>query len=506
MSTPQRLCLALILCLLPFVCAHAADNQTGVAADPGNKVPGNQALLDTSDTRAGLIKLDVTVTDSSGHSIPGLRPADFTLLDNGRPNTILSFQAFDGISAKPDPPVQIILVIDALQLPSDLISFEKGSLEAFLRRNGGRLAQPVSIYTLLETGLWQVAEASIDGNELAAQVAHNHEVHLVRSFQGSLRGGVPPSSVSSPLLTALQALGEIAAPERQKPGRKLLLWLGPGWGVGSGAYTEGSQPKNQTFYAICWFSTLLREARIALYSFSIGETDLRGHQYLDYLHGVESVQNASFRNLDRKVLAMQSGGRVFDKGYDLVSQIESCVREAGAFYTLSFDPLHAEQTDEYHELKVQISKPGLTARTNTGYYDQPYYSDQPNPAIRQVTVAQLEQTLGAVHGEGDANVARQLSVLELTERLSPAKLASWTAAIHGEKAQVALTALADASAFLRPPLTEIPADAPPDAAAQQHMISLAVDYLKNTIPDLPNFFATRTTVRFEETAQFDAVK
>jgi hypothetical protein len=218
------------------------------------------------------------ILDNSGKSISGLQAGDFTLLDNGQPNRILSFQAFDGISTKPDPPVQVILVIDALQVPSDLISFEKGSLEAFLRRNGGRLAEPVSIYTLLETGLWQVAEASIDGNKLAAQVAHNNEVRLVRSFGGSLRAGVPPSSVSSPPLTALQAPGEIATAERRKPGRKLLLWVGPGWGVGSGAYADGSLPKDHTFYAICWFSALLREARIALYSFSTGETDLRGHQ------------------------------------------------------------------------------------------------------------------------------------------------------------------------------------------------------------------------------------
>ncbi len=37
------------------------------------------------------------------------------------------------------------------------------------------------------------------------------------------------------------------------------------------------------------------------------------------------------------------------------------------------------------------------------------------------------------------------------------------------------------------------------------MISLTADYLKNTMPKLPDFFATRTTIRYEETAKFDAV-
>ncbi len=34
------------------------------------------------------------------------------------------------------------------------------------------------------------------------------------------------------------------------------------------------------------------------------------------------------------------------------------------------------------------------------------------------------------------------------------------------------------------------------------MISLAADYLKETMPKLPNFFAARTTVHYEETAEF----
>jgi hypothetical protein len=80
------------------------------------------------------------------------------------------------------------------------------------------------------------------------------------------------------------------------------------------------------------------------------------------------------------------------------------------------------------------------------------------------------------------------------------------AAIHGKKSQQALLALADQSAFLPLPAGEISPDAPPDAAAQQRMISLTADYLRNTMPKLPDFFATRTTIRYEETAKFDAVK
>ena len=101
----------------------------------------------------------------------------------------------------------------------------------------------------------------------------------------------------------------------------------------------------------------MREARIALYSFSVGETD-PFLLYKSYLNGVESVRDASFMDLSRKVLAVQSGGRVLDRSSDLLSQIESCVREAGAFYTLSFDPAPADHPDEYHRLQVEVCEAG----------------------------------------------------------------------------------------------------------------------------------------------------
>ena len=473
---------ALVLCLLSFSGALRANAQTPHAA--------------SSNREEGLIKLDVVVTDSSGKPVPGLHSNDFALLENGQPNRIVSFHAFDGISAQPESPVEVIVVIDMLQLPINLTMMELNFVEAFLRKDDGHLAEPVRIFTLQESGIWQVADASRDGKALAAQVAHTTQFHLIHRFGAGTSGGIrgSPGPTGPPSINTLAGLGEIAATERRKPGRKLLLWVGPGRGG------EAAGPKGNTFYEICWFSTLLREARIALYSISVGEIE-PSLSYLSYLQGVELVKKASFMNLNTKVLAVQSGGRVLDQSYDLASEMESCVREANVFYTLSFDPSTADHPEEYHELKVQIDKQGLTARTNTGYYDQSFYSDQADPAIRQVTVAELKQILDAAHG--DAELAKQLSTLELTERLDDATLLSF--AKYGKKTEQALTMLADASAFLPPPISQISTVAAPDVNTQQHLISLAANYLQQIIPKLPNFFAERSTARYQETAVFDAV-
>lgn len=503
MGTAHRLRLAAVLGLLSFAGLRSAHTQRGVTAPREVEAPfassspkPTRGPSETLDPGLGLIKLDVVVTDPSGIPIPGIPSSDFTVLDNGEPSSISSFQAFDGVSAKPIPPAQVILVIDTLQVPGDLIRYERDSVETFLRRNGGHLAAPVSVLTLLDDGLWQVGETSSDGNALATLVAGNRMQTLIHRLPGGLE--------ARPSLDALKSLGAIATAERQRQGRKLLLWIGPGWGVGSGAYGEGLESGQDIFYTFWWFNTLLREARISLYSFSVEGTDT-SQLYRGYLPGAESFLKDHFLHFYRKVLAVESGGLVLDRSDDLAGQIESCVREAGVFYTLSFNPSPADHVDEYHSLQVHIDRPGLTARTKTGYYDQPFYSGQRNPAIRRFTVEQLGQWLDAVHGEGDTDMAKQLSSLELTERLSSARLTSWTAAMHGRKSQQALLALADQSAFLPPPSAEISADAPPDTAAQQRMISLTAGYLKSTMPNLPDFFATRTTIRYEEAAKFDAV-
>jgi VWFA-related protein len=123
----------------------------------------------------------------------------------------------------------------------------------------------------------------------------------------------------------------------------------------------------------------------------------------------------------------------------------------------------------------------------------------PASAAKHVTVEQLKQTLAAEQGQSDADMAHQLSDLELTERLNTSALSRLQAGMPGEKSRQALTVLADMSAFLGPPAAEIPAEPAPDTAAQRKILSLTVNYVTQTIHQLPNFFATRVTNSFEDT-------
>ena len=173
--------------------------------------------------------------------------------------------------------------------------------------------------------------------------------------------------------------------------------------------------------------------------------------------------------------------------------IERCVEEERSFYTLTFNPPHTDQMDEFHDLRVQVARPALTVRAPTGYYNEPVYFDNPRPGIEKVTVAQLEEL---VHAQTD--LPRKLANLELTERLNTPRLDALLNKIHSERERQALTADADLSIALPPPPDEIVNRPPPPVEEQRAILGRTFAYLQNAIPKLPDFYALRDTVRFEE--------
>jgi hypothetical protein len=86
---------------------------------------------------------------------------------------------------------------------------------------------------------------------------------------------------------------------------------------------------------------------------------------------MKTAGQVQFGNLGLQVLAVQSGGRVLNSSNDVSSEIAACIADANAFYVLSFDSLPGDGPDEYHALEIKIDRPGVAARTRSGYYAQP---------------------------------------------------------------------------------------------------------------------------------------
>jgi VWFA-related protein len=473
---------------------QSAPSAMGATASPAASSPA-------TSTTEGLIKLDVVVSGKAGKPVAGLESKDFTLLDNDAPQKIVSFQAIDGITVGPEPPIEVILVIDTLNLQVSQISLAKSEAERFLRENNGHLAHPVSLYflsnpsapSMLSSGsvprLSSMPEPSTDGNALADALARGGDLPVLRqipAFHVDRFFGIKVSGTGHQALNpSLGTLGSIVLAERRRPGRKLLFWLSPGWRVWDNAFDEVTE-----------FSTRLREARISLWSWPYPDSN---YDYQRFLAPLRSAKQVLPGHLGLDVLGVQSGGGLLDTSSELTAMINRCIEQESVFYTLTFDPPLTNQVDDYHDLKVVVGKADLTARTRTGYYNEPVYHDHPSEA-RRVSVAELEHMLETA-GKKDNEVAEELSGMELTERISSTRLSSWKARLPGDRSRAALVALADQSVFLALPAAEIPAITTPEPAARKQMLSRTLDYLSKTILQLPDFFATRTTVQYDEPPQ-----
>jgi VWFA-related protein len=317
-----------------------------------------------SPAPASRIYLDVVVTPKSGPPVANLQQQDFIILDNKTQQHVTSFQAFSGSQ----DPIHVILVIDAVNSSYQGIAFQRGEIDKFLRANSGRLAEPMALAFFTDTGTQIQQGFSTDGNALSASL-DQYTIGLRNIRRSSQYGG------SDRLQLSMNALREIAAQEANLPGRKLIFWMSPGWPLLSGPGIElDSKQQNQIFATIVNFSTQLRQARTTLYSIDplgTGEGLGRTFYYQGFVKGVGKASQATLGDLSLQVLATQTGGLALSSSNDVVALLQRCLADTEAYYGLSFDPAPADHRDEYHHLEIQLTKPGLTARTRQGYYAQP---------------------------------------------------------------------------------------------------------------------------------------
>ena len=314
--------------------------------------------------------LDVVVTDKSGKPVSGLVQQDFTLLDNKAPQTITSFRAVDGPATPGAPPVEIVLVIDAVNTDFSNVARERSEILKFLEQNGGELPRPTSLALFTDSGVKMGTASTQDGKSLASDL--NGQILGLRTINRSQ--GI--YGAGDRLDLSIRSLGQLAQYEATKPGRKLVIWISPGWPLLSGPRIElTATQQQQILRTVVMVSDGLRRADITLYSVDpLGTNDAAGFRtfyYKEFLKGVRKQNQAQFGDLALQVLAEQSGGRVLNSSNDIAGEIATAAADAHTFYVLTFDSDVADGPNDYHELDVKIDKPHLTAHTRTGYYAQP---------------------------------------------------------------------------------------------------------------------------------------
>lgn len=120
-------------------------------------------------------------------------------------------------------------------------------------------------------------------------------------------------------------------------------------------------------------------------------------------------------------------------------------------------------------------------------------------AARRVTIAQLNQIVTSAQGKRDGKIAERLLGLELSERLSAAKLAAMQSALPGPESRQALTIIAGIAEFQEPPGAEVPTQPAPTLEEQRDIAARAIDHINATIHRLPPLFVARSTDHYEDT-------
>lgn len=307
------------------------------------------------------IRINVEVDTKAGQPVSALRAQDFTLLDNKVTRPITSFK----IVTPAQEPVHVIVLIDAVNTWYTGIAYVRQNVDQFLKLNEGTLAYPTSLAVLTDQGAQILNGFSTDGHALEDVLDH-HDIGLREINRTSEWGGPERMQI------CLDAFHQLLAYSARIPGRKLVLWISPGWPLISGPriYLTAKE-ENWIFEDVLSAYTQLRQNDLTIYNINpIGATEslVRTDYYQSFLKGVTRPNDVQPGDLGVQVLAIHSGGLAIESNSDVAGMIQKCLTDAHSWYEITFDPPPSDKPNQYHHLDVRLDQRDMTARTIDGYY------------------------------------------------------------------------------------------------------------------------------------------
>jgi VWFA-related protein len=336
------------------------------------------------------IILNVQVMDASGKPATGWKAQDFTLVDDQRPRTNLSFKAVEGAAT----PAHVILVLDAVNNSARDIANDRKEVQRFLNQSQEPLTYPMSIAAVSDSGL-TVGKPSRDRNAVLNElkdltgnlqaIGCADEMNPNATFQALMVPDAVTTAESARQLNCLNqrfiesvaALSKLAEQQVNVPGRVILIWIGPGWPhlYNPQFRHDDATLKRNLFIQLVHISTALREGQVTLNmvcpSDFLRKTELLNDHDQSLLNGLQNEDQVTAGSLSLQAFAHQSGGQILIEKKNIPDGIAACIADAASYYVLSFDSNAAAGPGEYHSLEVKIDKPGITVRTNTMYYAEP---------------------------------------------------------------------------------------------------------------------------------------
>jgi VWFA-related protein len=326
-----------------------------------------------------LVVLSVIVTDKFGNPITDLTEDDFKVLENNQPQIINTFEVPSRLDSDPSsvtastagavlasPLPRTILVLDQLNTTSEDLMYAKQKIRSFLEQQPARLAQPTTLFTLTKRRLELLGGPTQDRDALLT-VFKKSILELPPHYleSGGVQGG------ADRLLASLLALDEIVLASGKDRTRKNLVWVGSGMPILSSydvSFTDRERHFNWVHYTANW----LQETQTTVYTVDPRGLEVAPTSFAtDYGNVIASGPAIAPSELIFESIAPESGGKIFARRNDIDFAIADAVREGGSSYTLSYYPIDHNWDSKFRAIQVAVSRPGITARTQRGYFAYP---------------------------------------------------------------------------------------------------------------------------------------
>lgn len=378
--------LAILICLtaVEVPSAETLHPDGGAPLQAGSNVKSAQPIF-----------IPVSVRDASGQPIPNLKQQDFSVTDNQHPQAITTFREVSGGAL--GATAHAVVIVDAINdTSSGALSRQVKEIETFLSGGAGPLPFPVSIAVASDGGFME-ADPSRDRSELAHELEHfTSGLHTVDCASDNTAKH-PDAAAQAPMVTemngdtldqmeglegsgteacrqrhlnaSLAALRRVANEQSSLAGRAVIIWVGPGWSLGS---EKGKQA--DWFAQLVRITDALRDAQATLdFVSTVDFEHAREFRHVNWTavnEGASSARDTSTASLSLPALARQSGGLAFNRSKDLANDIGACLSGADHYYIVAFVPSPAPGKNELHSLSFKVDHAGATVSAPVLYYGE----------------------------------------------------------------------------------------------------------------------------------------
>jgi VWFA-related protein len=381
----RTLSLSFFLLALPLSLVSPLCSQTAPKADKSDSVL-------RATTR--LVVVDVVVVDEKGNPVTGLKAEDFTVLEDGKPQTIrdFSFQTPRTVAPAPlklapgvvtnapqfgDASALNVILLDATNTDFSNRAYAQDLLIKYLE--SGPTIQPTAVFALQGT-LTLLHDFTTDTKALRDVLANYKPagpLHLNDARANSTpfgHSGSPQSTTHGRDVT-FNAMSFLAKALAGYPGRKNLIWLSEGFPINlfPNAVMEGGNMIIQDFSAAAEkIADDLMNAQVALYPIDAAGVSL----------------NDTFANRTAMLsMSERTGGKTFYNRNDLDMGIRTSIDDGATYYTLDYYPQNKTWDEKFRQIQIKVTRPGAHLRYRQGYFAQAPTKGDAGSVAKQFTQA-----------------------------------------------------------------------------------------------------------------------